>query len=198
VDNRVHSERTQRKEKMAVARTPRTSWVEEGFRALAVGGPDAVKIEALAEALGVTKGGFYGYFTGRQALLEEILDTWEQLVVDEVIGRVEGAGGDARAKVKRLFGVASFGGSETLEIELAIRDWARRDTGVARRLKRVDNRRMEYMRLLFGQFCLDDDEVEVRCLLTFALFIGSHFVAADHGTRSRGEVLALALRRLEE
>jgi hypothetical protein len=29
-----------------------------------------------------------------------------------------------------------------------------------------------------------------------SLFIGSHFVAADHGSRTRGEVLELALARL--
>jgi AcrR family transcriptional regulator len=40
-------------------RTPRSKWIDEGLRALAAGGPDAVRIEALAQALGVTRGGFY-------------------------------------------------------------------------------------------------------------------------------------------
>ena len=44
---------------MAVARTPRTAWVDAGLRALADGGPDSVRVESLAKALGVTKGGFY-------------------------------------------------------------------------------------------------------------------------------------------
>ncbi|MGW5112647.1 hypothetical protein [Nocardia sp. NPDC004123] len=35
---------------MAVARTPRGRWVEEGLRALVAGGPEAVRIEALAQA----------------------------------------------------------------------------------------------------------------------------------------------------
>ena len=43
----------------APTRTPRSSWIEEGLRALAAGGPDAVRIELLAQALGVTRGGFY-------------------------------------------------------------------------------------------------------------------------------------------
>ncbi len=38
----------------APTRTPRTSWIQEGLRALGVGGPDAVRIEKLAQALGVT------------------------------------------------------------------------------------------------------------------------------------------------
>ena len=54
---------------MALTRTPRTSWIDEGLRALAAGGPEAVRIEPLARALGVTKGGFYWHFADRRALL---------------------------------------------------------------------------------------------------------------------------------
>jgi AcrR family transcriptional regulator len=183
---------------MALTRTPRSSWIDEGLRALAAGGPDAVRIETLAQALGVTKGGFYWHFEDRPALLEEMLDAWERLVVDEVIDRVESEGGDARAKLRRLFALGSS--SEVrglLRADLAVRDWSRRDKTVAERLRRVDNRRMDYMRSLFGAFCPDEDEVEVRCMLAFSLWIGSHFMAADHGARSRADVLKLALRWLE-
>jgi len=180
----------------APTRTPRTSWIEEGLRVLGVGGPDAVRIEKLAQALGVTKGGFYWHFEDRRALLEEMLDAWERVVIDEVIERVEGEGGDARAKLRRLFALAGSGG-DLMKIELAIREWARRDKAVTKRLTRIDNRRMDYMRSLFGAFCPDEDEVEVRCLLALSVWIGNHFIAADHGRRSRADVLALALRRLE-
>jgi AcrR family transcriptional regulator len=59
-------------------RTPRSKWIKMGLRALAAGGPDAVRIEPLAQALGVTKGGFYWSFDNRRALLDEMLDTWER------------------------------------------------------------------------------------------------------------------------
>ena len=165
------------------------------MRALGVGGPDAVRIEKLAQALGVTKGGFYWHFEDRPALLEEMLDAWERLVVDEVIDRVESEDGDARAKLRRLFALASSS-RDLMKIELTVRDWARRDKAVAKRLRRIDNRRMEYMRSLFGDFCPDEDDVEVRCFLTFSLFIGNPFIAADHGARSRADVLKLAFTRL--
>ena len=180
----------------APIRTPRTSWIEEGLRALAAGGPDAVRIEPLAKALDVTKGGFYWHFEDRRALLEEILDTWERVSVDQVIERVEGEGGDARAKLRRLSALAASS-DETLRIDLAVRDWARREQTVADRLRRVDNRRMDYMRSLFGAFCPAEDDVEARCMVFYSLWIGNHFIAADHGARSRADVLKLALRRLE-
>jgi AcrR family transcriptional regulator len=178
---------------MSPPRTPRARWIEEGFRALAVGGLDAVRIELLAKALGVTKGGFYGYFDDRRALLEEMLDTWERRVIDEVIEHVEGEGGDARTRLRRLFALVSSSTGERLRIELAIRDWARRDKAVAKRLKRVDNRRMEFMRALFADFCRDGDDVEVRCLLVSSLFMGSPFITADHDGRSRADVVEQTL-----
>jgi AcrR family transcriptional regulator len=181
---------------MAITRTPRSSWIEEGLRALGGGGPEAVRVEPLARALGVSKGGFYWHFEDRQALLEEMLDAWERTGVDEVIEAVEAEDGDARSRLRRLFALAAASGGELLKIELAIRNWARRDKVVAERLRQVDNRRMSYMRSLFGAICEDDDDVEARCLLAFSLFIGGHFVSADHGGRSRAEVLELALERL--
>jgi hypothetical protein len=85
---------------------------------------------------------------------------------------------------------------ELLPIDLAIRDWARRGRAVAGRLRRVDNRRMDYLRLLFGAICSGEDEVEAGSMLAFSLVIGHHFMAADHGARSYAGVLDLAARWL--
>jgi AcrR family transcriptional regulator len=179
---------------MAVARTPRHRWIEEGLRALSVGGPDAVRIESLARAQGVTKGGFYGYFDDRRALLEEMLDTWERRSTDEVIERAEREGGDAMAKGRRA--AALTFSDELLPIDLAVRDWSRVEPTVAERLRRVDNRRMDYLRSLLAPFCPDEDELEARCMIAFSAAIGNHFIAADHGGRTREEVLELIARRL--
>ena len=116
--------------------------------------------------------------------------------VDAVIERVEGDGGDARAKLRRLFALTSSGPRGFLNIELAIRDWARRDKAVAKRLRRVDERRFEYMRSLFGDFCRDEDEVEVRCLLFASLWIGDQLFPAIRHKRTRADATALALSQL--
>jgi AcrR family transcriptional regulator len=176
---------------VALARTPRSQWIEAGLRTLADGGPDAVRIESLAQALGVTKGGFYGYFANRGELLEEMLDSWERGTTDDLIDRVDGEGGDAPTRLRRLIAIVAAADrmTTTVTIDLAIRDWARRDPAVAERLRRVDNRRMDYLRRLFGAICPDPDDVESRSMLVFSLYIGAHFIAADHGTRTRTEVL---------
>ncbi|HST66401.1 MAG TPA: TetR/AcrR family transcriptional regulator [Mycobacteriales bacterium] len=176
---------------VAATRTPREKWVEAGLAALADGGPDAVRVEALAKALGVTKGGFYGFIADRDALLQAMLDTWERESTDEVLARVERAGGDPKAKLRRA-GVLTFSSDRLLPIDLAVRAWARRDEAVAARLRRVDNRRMGLLRELIGTVCSDPDEVEARSLMAFCLAIGEHYLAADHPHRTRAQVLRRA------
>ena len=175
-------------------RTPRSAWIAAARDVFAAGGPDAVRIEPLAKALGVTRGGFYWHFADRDELLRALLDSWERAATDDVLERVEQRGGDARAKARRA-GLLTFS-DELMGVDLAVRGWARRDGEVAQRLRRVDNRRIAYLRQLLSEFCADEAEVEARSLLAFALLIGNHFITAEHGTRSRSEVLELAGRWL--
>ena len=56
---------------------------------------------------------------------------------------------------------------------------------------------MDYMRSLFGAFCSDAADVEARCLAFYSLWIGNHFIAADHGPLARADVVKRALAQLE-
>ena len=108
----------------------------------------------------------------------------------------------ARTRLRRLFAIAGSGAGLATDVatlravDLAVRDWSRRDAAVAERLRRVDNRRMDYMRSLFGAFCSDEDDVEARCMLVFSIWVADRFIAADHGKRSREQVLKLTMQRL--
>ncbi|MFI6941868.1 TetR/AcrR family transcriptional regulator [Streptomyces sp. NPDC050418] len=176
---------------MGAARTPREKWIEEGLLALADGGPDAVRVEALAKRLGVTKGGFYGYFTDRAALLTAMLDTWERESTDEVLQQIAQEGGDPRTQAQRA-GELTFSDDRLLPLDLAVRDWARRDPEVAERLLRVDEQRMALLREVIGGFCSDPLEVEARSLMAFCVAIGEHFLSVGHGGHTRAEVIRRA------
>jgi AcrR family transcriptional regulator len=163
--------------------------------ALAAGGPDAVRIEALAKQLGVSKGGFYWHFEDRQALIAETLKAWQKASTDDVITAVESEPADARAKLRRLFELAPAA-KGLFAVELALRDWSRRDRDVARLLRRVDDRRMGYLRSLFGQICAAEEDAEARAMLAYSLFVGSYFVVGGHGARTRRQLVQLAIDRL--
>lgn len=176
---------------MAEARIGKGKWIEAAIEALGNGGVEAVRVERLARALGVTKGSFYWHFEDRTALLNAVLDGWEREGTEAIIEEIERGGGDAPSRVRRLWDRTS--GQPGLTPELAIRDWARREDAVAERVLRVDRRRMEYLRRLFSEISSDPEEVEARALLLYSLLIGSHFIAVDHGASTRAQVLSTAV-----
>jgi len=174
----------------AVVRTTKARWIEAGLEALAEGGPDAVRVEPLAARLGVTKGGFYGHFDGRPALLAELLDEWERRSTRDVIAQTTAEDVDATERIRRA-GQLTF--SDALHrIDLAVRTWARHDESVAARLRRIDNERMDFLRTMFATYVDDPDEIEARSTLMFALAIGRQFIATDHPDHSKREIVQLA------
>jgi hypothetical protein len=64
-----------------------------------------------------------------------MLDTWERASTDDVLERVERTGDDARTKLRRA-GALTLS-EQLLPIDLAIRDWSRREPTVAKARRRV-------------------------------------------------------------
>lgn len=183
---------------MALARTPRSSWITQGLEVLADGGVDAVRVEPIAAQLGVTKGGFYGYFAGREQLLTEMLATWEREVTDHVIAMVESGGEtDPRARVRQLAETINDPDrvSMRVETEVAIREWARRDRAAAAVVHRVDRQRTNYLRELFGEFC-SPEEADARTAVAVSVRLTSYFMNLGHPGRSHEQVVALVVRDL--
>jgi AcrR family transcriptional regulator len=69
-------------------RLSRGDWVESALEALAEGGLGAVSVEALAQRLKVTKGSFYWHFRDSEELLTALVQRWEELAVDRVMGEL--------------------------------------------------------------------------------------------------------------
>lgn len=159
----------------AALRTSRDRWIAEAARMLGDHGVDAVRVESVAASLGVTKGGFYTQFRGRDDLLEAVLDDWERRSVDDVREQVRALDADAARNI-RVAGGLTFA-EDLLPVDLAVRNWARSDAAVRERLLRVDGARMEYLREQFGTLVDDPDEVEARSILAFTFAIGRHFLA---------------------
>jgi AcrR family transcriptional regulator len=182
---------------MANTRTPPEVWISAGLRALGTGGPDSVRVELLAQQIGVTKGGFYWHFEDRRALLNAVLDAWEKASTGDVIERVEADRTDPRTRLQKLFDIAAA--SEVLSrADLAVRLWAQQDADVAQRLQRIDTQRMDYLRSLFSQICDSPEDVESRSMLTASMWIASQLMYGDQSHYTRGQVVEMALRHLSQ
>lgn len=184
---------------MPVTRTPPEIWIAEALRALSIGGPDAVRVELLAQKIGVTKGGFYWHFEDRQALLAAVLDEWERAGTVDIIERIEAEAPatDGRTLLQTMFAITtSPDGEELTRAELAIRVWAKRDADVAERVRRVDRIRMGYLRSLFSQVCTSPDDVEARSLATASIMMGSQLMQTEHANHTRAELVKILLDRM--
>lgn len=183
---------------MARTKTPRTAWIDAGLVVLAEHGVDAVRVEALARTLGVTKGGFYGSFGGRDELLAAMLTTWERTVTEQVVARVEAAhSADPRDRLQRLIVAISERDPPAMRIdtEIAIRDWARRDPEVGEVVTRVDTIRGTYLREIFGGFC-SEEEAEARTAIAMSVRLASQTMTFGSATASHEHVLHLIRQRL--
>lgn len=125
----------------------RQDWVIGALAALTEGGIDAVKVERIAVALGVSKGSFYWHFKDRADLLTALLDLWDadftqQLIEDAAplatpADRLRAIAKDALA--------TTMHGVDSARAESAVQAWAAVDEKAAARLRRIEAARVGYL-----------------------------------------------------
>ncbi|GIG54848.1 TetR/AcrR family transcriptional regulator [Demequina activiva] len=154
-------------------------WTVAAATRLATHGADQVRVEPLAEGLGVSKGSFYWHFANRDALLESVLELWEERGTEAIIAHVEAEQSDAQARLRALVH-HTFGQPEHDGIELGIRAWAVRDDRARTVAARVDARRIEYVAGLIESCGLAPAAALTRSQLLYRTLIGE-FVLRSHG-----------------
>lgn len=175
-----------------MAKRTRRDWIGAATDALSVGGVESVRVEPLAAALGVTKGSFYWHFSGRDELLTAVFDTWEELGTEAIIEAVDAETDDPERALRALWR-RTHEMAPMMRSELAIRDLAQRDPEVRERVRRVDQRRVGYLRRLFRRLGLRPALSEARTMLIYSLLFGDVLIEAEHGRSSRERVLSNAI-----
>lgn len=180
-----------------MARRSRDDWIRAATEALSEGGVDSVRVEPLAARLGVTKGSFYWHFSGRDELLMAVLDAWEERGTEAIIEAVDEEAEDPESALRALWR-RTHAMAPLMRSELAIRDLAQRDPAVRERVRRVDQRRVSYVRKLFRRLGLPPALAEARTMITYSLLFGDVLIEATHGRTSRERVLQNAIDDLLE
>lgn len=151
-------------------------WIRAAFRALSLGGVQAIRVERLARVLELSKGSFYWHFADVPALHAAMLTHWEAFATEQIIIDTDAGGGDGLSRLVRLVDIVTsdlsdpYGGLAT---EAAIRDWARHDPQVAPSLRRVDARRLGYVDGLFALAGLDPLAAARAARLYYTALIGA-------------------------
>jgi AcrR family transcriptional regulator len=147
----------------------RSQWLTAGLDALRKGGVAAVRVERLADAVGVTKGSFYHHFRDRGALLEEVLEYWAREMTDAEFERIQTLRGGLAARLIALAEDVLQKGMG--RYDPAVRAWARQDRKVAAAVAQVDRRRIKALAGFFedGGFAAAEARVRARTFYTFLL-----------------------------
>lgn len=166
-------------------RVPRTQldpgrWIAAAIDVLAGEGIAGLRVEVLAKRCGVTKGSFYWHFKDRQALFAAVLEHWKLGRIRDIEKTTAYAPGEELARLNYVIEV--YGASHNrkgMAIELAIRDWARRDAEAAAVVEAVDLYRLECTRRLFVAAGMSDSEAKSRSLLLYACVFGLSLMHYD-------------------
>lgn len=155
-------------------------WVGAAFRVLARQGVDGVKVEPLAEELGVTKGSFYWHFADRGALLNALLAEWERVATLRVIEELDRYEEAPHGRLNHLMTMA-VSHPDAARIEQAIRAWGARDRTVRKALERVDDRRVDYVRAMLVAAGVDRTRAARRSHLMYLALLGEYAVVSHGG-----------------
>jgi AcrR family transcriptional regulator len=150
-------------------RLSRDDWTAEALRALGAGGLAAVAIEPIAARLGATKGSGYWHFRGRADLVAATLARWEAEHTETVIAQAD-TGGDPVGRLRELLRVV-LGRSGPFRVELALLA-SSEDPLVAPTVRRVTQRRIDYLTGLFTGLGFDRVQADRRALLAYTTYLG--------------------------
>jgi|TARA_B100001964_G_scaffold35568_1_gene38172 AcrR family transcriptional regulator len=176
----------------------RENWIDFALQRLTEEGIDKVTITGLARELSVTKGSFYWHFKDRDDLLQAMLVRWEESGSKLVFDEVERVGGDAVRRLKHLSDIVIRRYGDQLNLELALRDWGRKDLKIANILRQEDEKRIDYISGLFVEIYGDVKVAEAKAWLLFSLFVGEIIIAAPMKEQSRENMLWTCLNSVFE
>ncbi|MBV7407899.1 TetR/AcrR family transcriptional regulator [Maritimibacter sp. DP1N21-5] len=178
---------------MADTRLSKKDWIDAGFLALSTTGPEALKAEALARALGTTKGSFYWHFKDVPEFKSKMLLNWRAASLG-ALSSVLDEGGTAPQRLMRL---AEFADGETRGYvpEPVIRGWALSDPAVRDALDEVDRLRRNYIAAVLADMGLTDPNF---AHIVHAALIGLAMNAGHGNAREAMSTLLAAISALED
>ncbi|NMG53370.1 TetR/AcrR family transcriptional regulator [Aromatoleum aromaticum] len=158
----------------------RDAWIVAATDVLAEEGVAGLRVEVLAKRLKVTKGSFYWHFQDRHDLLMAVLQTWRDGRIRDIVKQTRADPGRELEQIYHVIDIYSTSRSRRgAMIELAVRDWARRDPETAAIVAEVDDIRLRCARDLFLACAVPMEEASSRCMLLYAYVFGISLMIYD-------------------
>jgi len=168
-------------------------WIEAAMGLLVDGGVDLVRVDVISRQIGVSRGSFYWHFKDRGDLLARLLQSWRDAATEQVTRRFADATADPSALMHELLNLP-FRGRAALRaarIELAIRDWARRDPMARQAVDEADATRVSYIAQCFTALGFGIADARTRAGVLYAYELGESLMAHQGSAAQKAERSAL-------
>lgn len=147
-------------------------WLQAAYELLLDSGVDAVKVMPLAKRLGLSRTSFYWHFKDREALLDAVVNCWENKNTGNLIARVEAYAESISEAMLNLFDCWLDCELFDARFDQAIRNWAQNDGAVQLRIDAADTRRKAAIKAMFLRFGFSDQQAEVRAMTILYTQVG--------------------------
>lgn len=173
-------------------------WIGAATELLVDGGVDLVRVDVISKQMGVTRGSFYWHFRDRDDLLQRVLVAWRDLATEQVTRRFADANARPAQLIRELLSLPFRGRSalRAARVELAIRDWARRDPMARQAVDEADATRVSYIAQCFSALGFGIREARHRAGLLYAFELGESLLAHQGSATLKAERSALMERLL--
>lgn len=147
-------------------------WLDAARDVLIHEGIERVKIEPLADKLNVSRGSFYWHFTDRQALLDALLNQWQETALAPMQAVAADETLDAHDRYERFMRVWVQGEPSFPVYDLAIRRWALVSPEVQHVVRKTDLNRIKMLTSIFRDMGYDSDEAMIRARIAYFHQVG--------------------------
>jgi AcrR family transcriptional regulator len=158
---------------MKKRRLSQLDWVKGGLDALVEGGIEAVRIDTLAEKLGVTKGSFYHHFESRDDLLDAMASDWGDNELEAVAEEVSALPGDPKMRMQLVVGI--YERRDLARYDRAMRAWAHSDLRAEKAVRKASDLLERLFLQLFDEMGFDDRQSKLRARIVMLCGIGAMF-----------------------
>ncbi|MEM6589629.1 MAG: TetR/AcrR family transcriptional regulator [Pseudomonadota bacterium] len=152
----------------------RGDWLNAARDVLVSEGVGEVKVLALSHRLGVSRSSFYWYFKNRQDLLDDLLTGWEARNTRTIIERCAAPAETITGAVCNFFTCFIAPTLFDRGLDFAVREWARRDTSVRRRIDAADALRIEAVTAMFTRHGYKASDADTRARILYFMQLGYH------------------------
>jgi AcrR family transcriptional regulator len=160
-------------------------WLDAAYDMLVSDGIEAVKVMALAKKLNLARTGFYWFFEDIDALHLALINRWESRNTGNLVARCHV---DADNICEALFNIMDCWLDPALfdaSFDLAIRNWARVNTELQRRLDVADVQRIKAISDVYKRHGFSAQQADVRSLTVIYTQIGYISMQVDENATDR-------------